>query len=101
VLEKESEMVDLTNSVPMPKLTKEANYDNWSLKMKSLFSQETWKVVENGFEESTNNKNWSNVQLKALKEARVKDKATLYIMYQVVDESDLEKIASDKCSKEV
>ena len=36
-----------------------------------------------------------------LKEACVKDKAALYILYQAVDESSFEKIASAKSSKEV
>jgi len=35
-----------------------------------------------------------------LKDARVKDKAALYILYQAVDESGFEKIASAKSSKE-
>ena len=35
-----------------------------------------------------------------LKDARVKDKAALYILYQVVDEFGFEKIASAKSSKE-
>jgi len=32
---------------------------------------------------------------------RVKDKATLYVLYQVVDESNFEKIANAKSSKEM
>jgi len=39
--------------------------------------------------------------LKVLKEVRVKDTTTLYILYQDVDESDFEKIVSAKSSKEV
>jgi len=57
-------------------------------------------VVENGFDESTNTMNWSNAQLKALRETRVKYKAALLIMYQVVDESSFEKIESAKFSNE-
>ena len=30
------EMVSLTNSMPLPKLSKGINYDNWSLQMKAL-----------------------------------------------------------------
>jgi len=58
-------------------------------------------VVEDGFDEPANTTGWSNVQLKVLKDAHVKDKAALYILYQAVDESDFEKIASVKSSKEV
>jgi len=77
---KESEMASLTNSVSLPKLTKAVNYDNWSLKMKALLgSQENWEVVEDGFDEPANTTGWSNAQLKVLKDARVKDKAALYI----------------------
>jgi len=57
-------------------------------------------VVEDGFDEPANTTGWSNVQLKVLKDARVKDNAALYILYQVVDESGFEKIASAKSSKE-
>jgi len=53
-------------------------------------------VVEDGFDKPANTTCWSNAQLKVLKEARVKDMATLYILYQVVDESDFEKIAHAK-----
>ena len=98
---KESEMASLTNSISLPKLTKAVNYDNWSLKMKALLvSQENWEVVEDGFDEPANTTGWSNAQLKVLKDARVKDKAALYILYQAVDESGFEKIASAKSSKE-
>ncbi|XP_027927593.1 uncharacterized protein LOC114184484 [Vigna unguiculata] len=94
-------MASLTNSVSLPKLTKAVNYDNWSLKMKALLgSQENWEVVEDGFDEPANTTGWSNAQLKVLKDARVKDKAALYILYQAVDESGFEKIASAKSSKE-
>ena len=95
-------MTNLTNSVSLPKLKKMVNYDNWSLKKKVLLdSQKKWEVVEDGFEEPTNTTNWSNVQLKALKETRVKDKATLCILYQDVDEFGFEKITSVKSSKEM
>jgi len=94
-------MVSLTNSVSLPKLTKVVSYDNWSLKTKALLgSQENWEVVEDGFDELANTIGWSNAQLKVLKDTRVKDKAALYIMYQVVDESGFEKIGSAKSSKE-
>ena len=66
-----------------------------------LGSQENWEVVEDGFDEPANTTGWSNVQLKVLKHAHGKDEAALYILYQVVDNSNFEKIASVKSSKEV
>jgi len=39
--------------------------------------------------------------LKALKEACVKDKAALFILYQAINESNFEKITNAKSSKEV
>ena len=57
-------------------------------------------MVEDNFDEPANTTNWSNAQLKVLKETHVKDKTTLYILYLVVDEFDFETIASAKSSKE-
>lgn len=55
--------------------------------MKALIgSHETWKMVEDGYEEQINTINSSNAHIKQLKEAQVKDKVDLYIFYQVVDE---------------
>jgi len=69
--------------------------------MKALLgSQENLEVVEDGFDIPTNTTGWSNAQLKVLKYAREKDKAVLYIMYQAVDETSFEKVASAKSSKE-
>jgi len=45
-------MTSLANSMPLSKLSKGVNYDNWSLQMKALLgSQEVWEVVENGHQE--------------------------------------------------
>jgi len=66
----------------------------------SKLSQENWEVVEDGFDEPANTTGWSKAQLKVLKDARVKHKAALYILYQAVDDSGFEKIASVKSSKE-
>jgi len=94
-------MASLTKSVSLLKLTKAVNYDNSSFKMKALLgSQENWEVDEDGFDEPANTTNWSNAQSKMLKEARVKEKTALYIMYQAMDKSGFEKIASAKSSKE-
>jgi hypothetical protein len=42
----------------------------------------------------------SSQQNKALKEERMKDKATLYMLFRAVDESGFEKIAGVTISKE-
>ncbi|KAJ1400578.1 Zinc finger, CCHC-type [Sesbania bispinosa] len=93
-------MVGLTNGIPLPKLTKGANYDNWKVQMKALLgSQDNWDVVETGYEEPANTDGYSNAQLSALKAIRAKDKAALYLLYQSFDESSFEKIANAKSSK--
>jgi len=43
---------------------------------------------------------WSNAQMIALQKSCTKDKVILYILYQVVDEFDYDKIKSAKASKE-
>jgi gag-polypeptide of LTR copia-type len=69
--------------------------------MKALLgSQDAWEVVEEGFEEPTNTTGYTAAQNKALKEARSKDKATLYMLFRAVDESSFEKIAGATTSKE-
>jgi hypothetical protein len=64
--------------------------------MKALLgSQDAWEVVKKGFEEPTNTIGYTVAQNKALKEARSKDKAALYMLFRAVDESDFEKIISE------
>jgi len=75
-------MVNLANSMPLPKLTKDVSYDNWSLQMKALLgSQEVWEVVENGPQEPTDIEEHTIVQLVVLRATRVKHKAPLYALY--------------------
>jgi len=94
-------MANVTGQIPLPRLTKAARYDNWSIQMKVLLhSQDAWEVVEEGFKEATDTTGYTAVQTKALKEMRSKDKATLYMLLRVVDESGFEKIASATTSKE-
>ncbi|KAG6516650.1 hypothetical protein ZIOFF_027119 [Zingiber officinale] len=93
-------MAGLTNGIPLPKLTKGANYDNWKVQMKALLgSQDNRDVVETGYEEPANTNGYSGAQLNALKAVRAKDKAALYLLYRAVDESGFEKIANAKSSK--
>ncbi|XP_038882219.1 uncharacterized protein LOC120073442 [Benincasa hispida] len=84
-------------SLQLPMLTK-LNYDNWSIKIKVLLgAQEVWEIVENGFQEAEARAN--QAQRDALKETRKKDKKTLYILYQSVDEDTFETIANAETSK--
>ncbi|KAK8602035.1 hypothetical protein V6N12_051857 [Hibiscus sabdariffa] len=93
-------MASLTGQMPLPRLTKE-NYENWSIQMKALLgSQDAWEVVEEGFEEPETTTGYTAAQTKALKEARSKDKAALYMLFRAVDESGFEKIAGATTSKE-
>jgi len=66
-----------------------ANCENWVIQMKAL-----WEVVQKGFEEPENTIGYSTTQNKTLKETQSKDKAPLYMLYRVVDESLFEKIGS-------
>ena len=65
-----------------------------------LGAQDAWEVVENGYTEPATTDNMTPNQLKALKETRTKDKTALYFLFQAVDESGFEKIASAATSKE-
>nr|KYP44044.1 hypothetical protein KK1_034467 [Cajanus cajan] len=94
-------MASVTNFLPLPRLTKAKNYDNWSIQMKALLgSQDAWEVVQEGFEEPKNTMGYLVAQHKTLKETRSKDKAALYLLYRAVDESGFEKIARASTSKE-
>jgi cation diffusion facilitator CzcD-associated flavoprotein CzcO len=77
------------------------NYDNWSIHKKTLLgSQDAWEVVEFGYAEHATVEGLMINQVKELKKSRKKDKIVLYMMYQAVDESDFEKVAGTKTSKE-
>jgi len=94
-------MASLANIMPLPKLSKGVNYDNWSLQMKALLgSQEVWEVVENGHQEPEDIGEMTIAQIAMLKATRAKDKTALYVLYLVVDESGFEKIANVMSSKE-
>ena len=74
-------MANVTGQIPLPRLTKATRYDNQSIQMKALLgSQDSWEVVEEGFEEPTNTTGYTAAQTKALKEMRSKDKAALYML---------------------
>jgi gag-polypeptide of LTR copia-type/Domain of unknown function (DUF4219) len=84
----------------LSKLTK-SNYDNWSIQIKALFEvQNVWDIVETVYVEPKNPSALAVPLMKALKEKRVADKTTLYILYQGVDEVEFEKITEATTSKE-
>jgi Domain of unknown function (DUF4219)/gag-polypeptide of LTR copia-type len=77
----------------LSKLTK-SNYDNWSIQIKALLgAQDVWDIVETWYVEPEKPSTLTMPQMKALKEKRVADKTTLYILYQGVDEARFKKIA--------
>ena len=86
----------------IPKLIKE-NYESWQSQMKVLFgSQELWELITDEYVEPTSEQDTYNVEQKNLfKDQKKKDKKTLFLLYQRVDESTFEKIAKDELSKEV
>jgi Domain of unknown function (DUF4219) len=84
----------------VPKLTK-LNYDNWSIQIKALLeAQDVWDIVEIGYVEPENVTLLTMQQRKLLKEKKVADKTTLYILYQGVDEARFEKVAEAITSKD-
>jgi len=50
--------------------------------------------VESGYQEPMENEDRMVVQIAALRKMWVKDKSTLYFLYNAVDESSFEKIAN-------
>jgi len=69
--------------------------------MKALLgSQDSWDVVQEGFEELENTTGYSAAQNKVLKETQSKDKTTLYMLYRAADEAIFEKIVGASTSKE-
>jgi gag-polypeptide of LTR copia-type len=59
-----------------------------------------WDVVEIGITQSENDVSQTLQQVKLQKEKAIKDKITLYILYQAVDEARFEKIVGATISKE-
>ncbi|XP_023898831.1 uncharacterized protein LOC112010708 [Quercus suber] len=71
--------------------------------MKALFgSQELWELVTDGYVEPTSEQEatYNAEQKNLLKDQRKKDKKTLFLLYQGVDESTFEKIVKVESSKE-
>ena len=92
-------MAYVMGQMPLPWLTK-TNYENWSIQIKALLgSQNAWEMVEEGFEEPKDTTGYMVAQNKALKELQSKDKATLYMLFRVVDELGFENIVGQLLQK--
>ncbi|XP_026432344.1 uncharacterized protein LOC113329718 [Papaver somniferum] len=77
----------------VPKLTKD-NYENWSIQMKALFgSQDAWEIVEKGYVEPDDEAALPQNEKDVLRISRKRDKMALYLIYQGMDESSIERIS--------
>ena len=80
------------------------NYDYWAITMTALFaSQDLWEIVEDGFDEPTNENEFNSLtpaEKDLLKSNRKKDSKARVLLYLVVDQSVFPRIAAAKTSKE-
>ena len=61
------------------------NYDFWCVKMRTSFEcVDLWDIVENGFEEPEQVTDLSTIQLKELKENRIKNANALSILHRAM-----------------
>ncbi|KAE8693794.1 Brefeldin A-inhibited guanine nucleotide-exchange protein 4 [Hibiscus syriacus] len=90
---------------PLQVLTLNNNYDNWSIKMKTLLgSQDVWDIKEKCYNEPTDDDVFVVLtpdQKITLKDSRKRDKKALYLIYQALDDDSFEKISSASSSKKV
>ena len=88
----------------IPKLTKD-NYDNLCIQMKALLgAQDVMEIVEDGYEESTSKEaeaTMPEARRTALRADRKKDCKAKSILYQGLDETTFEIIASAETSKKI
>ena len=79
-------------------------YDYWAITMRALFaSQDLWELVEDGFEEPTDENEFNRLnqaEKDLLKSSRKKDSKGLVFLYQSAHESVFPRIAATKTSKE-
>ena len=80
------------------------NYDYWEITMRALFaSQDLWELVEDGFEESTDENSFNaltQAEKDLLKNNRKKDSKALFYLYQPIHESVFPRIETAKRSKD-
>ena len=80
------------------------NYEYWEITMRALFaSQDLWELVEDGFEEPTDENEFDDLtqaDKELLKRNKKNDSRALYFLYQAVHESVFPRIAVAKRSKE-
>lgn len=65
-----------------------------------LGSQDVWDIIENEYQELVENEIQMVEQITILKKARVRDKTTLYFLYNALDLIGFEKIVNVTSSKE-
>ncbi|CAN6702326.1 unnamed protein product [Malus baccata var. baccata] len=77
------------------------NFNNLSIKMKALLgAHDVWEVVEKGYTEPEDEATLTQAQKESLKDSRKKDKKTLYLIYQTLDDNGFEKVLSATSTKQ-
>ncbi|KAJ0034348.1 hypothetical protein Pint_25075 [Pistacia integerrima] len=70
--------------------------------MKTLLgAHDVWKIVENRFINSQDESTLSTIQKETLKGSRKRDKKTVFLIYQALDDDGFEKISNATSIKEV
>ena len=76
------------------------NYDNWGIKMKSLFrSKDVWEIVQNGYNEPRDEATLSQAQRDGLKDSRKREKKAFYLIYQGLYDDTFKKISEVKSAQ--
>jgi hypothetical protein len=83
------------------KLTKE-NFERWKIQIKALFgSQDLWEIMKNRYTELTEEEFTTVMaeQQAIVCDQRKKDRKSLFLLYQGLDEATFEKVAEVTSSK--
>lgn len=76
---------------PMPN---KSNFDNWTIKMKALLDlQDVWEIVEKRYIQSENDGDIFQAQRYTLRDSRKRDKKTLYLIYQGLDDNAFKRVS--------